>query len=845
VHKHLSFIFNWHYFNFALNVGRCQIEKIPSNICHTTSSLENRHNVRYNKYNEEFVWGGSSVFTISIKYNPYKVQTIVDYKGKREGSKFIIPDGMRLQEWVENLPKWLEEICRGEECTVIFDGTDMDFNDILTVIDSHKKQSPKAKIIVQHVEKKINLNSHQKLEEVRKLCNIMKKSSFKQLNNSQFLSSIEEILDTEFEINTIGVVSAGKSTLINALLRTKLLPMGVEPLTARITRIKDSDNVKSGFDATVYSSGKTSEIKNLNYDIMEKLNADKRVEEIHIEGKIPFIDSSDTKLVLVDSPGTNRADDGNTSRQDEENHRDKTYRAISDDSRLILFVIRADSMGVDDENELFKEIAKRMKKGNKVSRDRFIFAVNKMDELAENNNPEKLLESLKNTLSEKFGIEAPRMFPIYGRLAYEARTKLTGKSKGFIDDIQDNLQFHLYRSFKNIDNFIPLKEREKIEALAKKAEEDDEIYSKAIVYSGIMNLESAIQEYIEKYAICQKINDACVKITEAINSITDVVQINYDIASDDAKRNEIEKVIASMKKKLASGESGAKKYEKKINEINFLDRFAKIVTDTKNDAHDMLTAILDEQHEPRLSEDEANKAAAKVNAALKSLSSKTLVKLENLLDKNIKTMSENLMNDFKKDLSVLLELDSNLPFNPLSMVAFELDTQTLVRNNKKTETKTRTEHYKKPVKRQEYVLRKGANVGFWDYINPKNWWRKETVTTYENATRTHTSTENYVSWVEISQDVARTFRKHIDKLCENTLNVANKNSSDIKDAFLVRVRQVNKKLNDEMTLLQAHIKNANEKEKDIERKKREMEQSEKLLSELNAIKSASAVLADI
>ena len=300
-----------------------------------------------------------------------------------------------------------------------------------------------------------------------------------------------------------------------------------------------------------------------------------------------------------------------------------------------------------------------------------------------------------------------------------------------------------------------------------------------------------------------------------------------------------------MKKKLAIGESGAKKYEKKITDINFLQGFEDIVTDTLNEATDRLTDILDEQQEPRLSESEANKAASKINAALKSLSSQTLIKLEGLLDSNVKTMSENLMNDFKNDLKELLELDSKLPFNPLSIVAFELDTQNLVGSNKQTETKTTTEKYKKPVTKELYVLRKGAGAGFWDYINPKNWWRKEKVTTYEDAERKQTHTEHYISWVNISMDVARTFRKHINSLCENALAIANQNSSEIKDAFLVRVRQVNKKLGDEMDLLQSHIQDANDKEKDIERKKREMEQSEKLLSELNAIKSKSTMLADI
>ena len=114
---------------------------------------------------------------------------------------------------------------------------------------------------------------------------------------------MENVKNDEIEVYVVAAMSAGKSTLINSMLQTKLMPSRWEGwCTAIITRIKDKDG--TDWSAEVYNNeNKIIETcKELNYETMNRLNADERVSTIKISGDIPFVTSEDISLVLIDTP---------------------------------------------------------------------------------------------------------------------------------------------------------------------------------------------------------------------------------------------------------------------------------------------------------------------------------------------------------------------------------------------------------------------------------------------------------------------------------------------------------------------------------------------------------------
>ena len=74
---------------------------------------------------------------VFIKYNPYKIETelTVDGKSLAENSKLgeRIASGLRLQEWVEDLPRLLIDEYNDRDFDIVFHGTLLDFEDLTEV----------------------------------------------------------------------------------------------------------------------------------------------------------------------------------------------------------------------------------------------------------------------------------------------------------------------------------------------------------------------------------------------------------------------------------------------------------------------------------------------------------------------------------------------------------------------------------------------------------------------------------------------------------------------------------------------------------------------------------------
>src|SRR5271154_7550551 len=61
--------------------------------------------------------------------------------------------------------------------------------------------------------------------------------------------------DDSFEVALFGRVSCGKSSLLNALLGTDVLPVGVNPITAVPTKLRYGSTLKA---AVAYSNGQSA-----------------------------------------------------------------------------------------------------------------------------------------------------------------------------------------------------------------------------------------------------------------------------------------------------------------------------------------------------------------------------------------------------------------------------------------------------------------------------------------------------------------------------------------------------------------------------------------------------------
>ena len=251
---------------------------------------------------------------VFIKYNPYQVTTEIKIEGKeiKKNSRLNVPD-QRLQEWIDNLPEILYEECSTKQFEITFQGTTLDYEDVLAVSQASTKKGMDIK--VKHIPA---IEVKDKEQAIAKIFKEIQSGPFEELKQPDVIRAFEMAKSSDFEVNVVATMSAGKSTLINSLLGQRLMPAKQEACTATITEIKDNDS--DHYEASVFDKEGTliETQSNLSYSIMERLNSNPAVSRIRVKGNIPFVASDDVSLVLVDTPGPNNSRDPE--------HKAATYR---------------------------------------------------------------------------------------------------------------------------------------------------------------------------------------------------------------------------------------------------------------------------------------------------------------------------------------------------------------------------------------------------------------------------------------------------------------------------------------------------------------------------------------
>ena len=361
---------------------------------------------------------------VYIKYNPYTLETIFTIDGEvpkmNETSDLNKIYGSRLQEWIEELPRMLFEECNTKTFNVKFYGTVMDFEDVVSILET-ANENEGYKFTWEHEPGKEALEKEKAIKDIFVK---IQKGPFEELRTKALKEKFEETLSEDFKINVIATMSSGKSTLVNALLGQKLMPSSAEACTGVVTELKDED--KELFYATAYDKNgeKIKDYENLSLETMTELNSNENVRNIKAVGDIPFTTSEEISLVLVDTPGTNNAR--------KEEHGKITLGLLDGETKakppLIIYILDASQLGTTDDHELLDTVAEKMSVGGKQSKDRFLFVVNKLDEFKRGeDNVVESLNKVRKYLTEK-GIENPNIFPTSALTALDIRTIMKDKN---------------------------------------------------------------------------------------------------------------------------------------------------------------------------------------------------------------------------------------------------------------------------------------------------------------------------------------------------------------------------------------------------------------------------------
>ena len=509
---------------------------------------------------------------IKMSYNPYlKEAQLEDGTGKAdEWLEAQKKGGKEFTEWCD---EFLHYIIRkyNDDVGIEFNGIERDCDSLEDSITTFNKSGADFRITLmrREVRESESLESGgSKIEKLKLLYNDLRSAScpFQDLrDNNKIKESFNKALDTDFEIAVVATMSSGKSTLINAMLGTELLPARNEATTATLSYIHDDDNADHFRCEYIDERGIQQTYDPVTLKNMNELNS-ACVPEIHIYGDIVGISSQKLKLVLTDTPGPNN------SRTDD--HKMHTRKVIKDSKYkpMILYVLNGTQLEINDDNTLLNEIADAMSAGGRQASDRFLFVMNKADEFdpERDGSVSRMIDKTVEYL-EKHGIKNPKIFPCSAYFAKIIRQHLAGEelTKRETRELNNNISAFIEEEERHFSDMAPLSDsaRKKINRLLEEAKSANDEYRQALVHTGVPAVEAAISEYLEKYAVPAKITEALHSFKQIIDDLNNEAKEKEALKDNEKKRAEKIKAIAILQKNIAKGRQG-QEFKAKIDALS-------------------------------------------------------------------------------------------------------------------------------------------------------------------------------------------------------------------------------------------------------------------------------------
>lgn len=606
---------------------------------------------------------------VYLKHNPYSGKTIC----KGNDNKDIVlekcwesPESVScFQDWVFNFFTELDLHENDDEYDIKFVGTPLDCKDIEDSANRFNQDNPKKKIILNCEKKK---SSEDRIQKLRALFSEMQKDSpYDELKTLTVKNNFERALNAEEEIVVVAPISSGKSTLINAILGRELMPARHEATTAKIIKICNEKENKDIFAEVMNSEGEIIEnFDKVSLEVLDKINKDDAAHTVKLNCNIPNINNYTLKLILTDTPGPNNGV--------VEDHRKYTESLIEAEHKpIILYVLDAGHQKETSDSELLNKIISFIKnrEGKLQSRDRFLFVMNKADELDPQSEKDarSAVESLTEYLHDK-GIKNAKIYPVSSKLSKCIRKKNNGYN--LTDDETDFVEQRVKRIIndekRQFSSLAPL-------SPAGKAEQDKKIQAAkdsgnkellADIYSGIPAIEIAIGEYIEKYAINSKMR-------KAIDSFNDIVKNKNlkdetwkKIYESEDKLKQIKIELKKIQERLKKGEE-KEKYENKINNLSILSNLEDLFTEIQRKLMECIGEAVDEFKRTTdeigkitnyVDRDEAEKFLQDIETELKNLHPQYLADIEKALKTTIIKNCITLVDDYKNKFADMIEIDN-------------------------------------------------------------------------------------------------------------------------------------------------------------------------------------------
>lgn len=223
---------------------------------------------------------------------------------------------------------------------------------------------------------------------------------------TQFRANRNFTLQTEKRYIVTANMSAGKSTLINALIGKPVIRTSQEACTANLCFLYN----KPFEDNAVHL---LASLLNLNASY-EDLVQHEKTEVSYISSFFRALERLQERICIIDTPGVNSAINCE--------HGKLTKKALKEEAfDHLIYVFNANRLGTDEELRHLKFVT------NNVPKDKIIFVLNKLDDFKKQEDSiEESIEGVQNDLLG-LGYEKPIICPISAYFAFLIKMKQNGE----------------------------------------------------------------------------------------------------------------------------------------------------------------------------------------------------------------------------------------------------------------------------------------------------------------------------------------------------------------------------------------------------------------------------------
>ncbi|MEI0798997.1 dynamin family protein [Brachyspira intermedia] len=741
---------------------------------------------------------------IYFEYNPFTLEFIVKENGEKFDPESRIYEHInskkRLQFWLNELiPILYENI--NESFNLTFRGTVLDYEDLQLEVE-HFNNENKTNITLEHKQVR---SVDDRIKKLKEIFDYMQATTpFKELKNESVIKQFNDAIGKDFELAVIATMSSGKSTLLNSLLGRELMPSKNQACTATIARIRDVDGM-TGASAKCLDDKENvviNEVTDITVENMREFNDNENVSYIDVRVDIPFVSSHNLELVLLDTPGPNNSRDIS--------HKKKTYKIIDESDPLVLYVLNATQLGINDDNLLLKKVAEAMDKGGKQAKDRFIFVVNKLDDY-DLENGDSIKKAYNDIVSylKSHGIVKPNIYLVSAQTALITRLiknnyPVTKKQNREFETAKE-----LFEEFEelHLSKYAALSKsgHDKIDTMLKNAEDE---LDTLLVHTGVPAVEIAINDYLEKYAMAEKVKKAVDSFIGYIEKEKMQEQIAEELSKNENALKAFNIAIGNIRNQLADGEKG-KKYRDKIKQLDMSQdikyKLDNIIKEFGIELHNELD-YLSEGRSEIVSKYEGQEYIKHMESIITNQLINFQINVENSLFRSIVEKGDGFIDEYKREISSLLkELNiNNLDLN----VGFNFD---YLFNSSKNDVNSSFDAH------IEQVTVKDSK--WW---NPFSWFKTKQVDRFNIK--------------EYNDDVLARLMNNMDNGCQDIAKYINEEIlSQYKEHLLEQVDKLEKLISNKMKELENMTSKKENTEKYIEENKDNKQWLENFIKELKTI----------